>query len=81
MSDMDTPGVNPEIQTADGDCAQNEKIRGNVWVHDRIEVVQKESAMVGMPSRNCFESPEPYHSTLFHTDTLDGTQMPSEPFL
>ena len=46
MSDTDTAGVNPEIQNADGDSACNEKARGNIGVHYRIEVVQKERAAI-----------------------------------
>ena len=46
MSDTETPGVNPQIQKADGDGARDEKVRGNIRVHHGIEVMQKERAAI-----------------------------------
>src|SRR5260370_26543973 len=47
MSNTDTPGVNPEIQNADGDSAGNKKVRGNIGVDHGVEVVEKERAAIG----------------------------------
>jgi len=39
-----------EVENADADSRDDEDIRGNIWIDQLVEIMQQESALIGLDS-------------------------------